>query len=192
MSRKYSIQAIPTTYNDTEYLSRLEARWAVFFDELHIPFNYEPEGFQLPSGWYVPDFWLPEQDVFIEVKPTSPTHHEKQKAQDLAIASNHDVLIFYGPPLDCITISDYEGAFRFEAEPDIDLDGTSRYGFEQRFMECSTCGRIDIGRPVDTQGLSCECSFDYDYPGDKSFHILDAAQKARNFNSRRYRAQKSA
>lgn len=63
-------KTIPTFYNATTFRSRLEARWAVFFDQLGVRWFYEHEGFELPSGRYVPDFWLPEQECFVEIKPS--------------------------------------------------------------------------------------------------------------------------
>lgn len=51
------IKAIETEYNGYRFRSRLEARWAVFFDSLGVKYEYEPEGFILPSGKrYLPDF----------------------------------------------------------------------------------------------------------------------------------------
>lgn len=51
------IKAIETIYNGYRFRSRLEARWAVFFDALGVKYEYEPEGFELPSGKrYLPDF----------------------------------------------------------------------------------------------------------------------------------------
>lgn len=63
------IKAIQTEYNGYKFRSRLEARWAVFFDALNIKYEYEPEGYTLPDGTkYLPDFYLPKSDVHIEVK----------------------------------------------------------------------------------------------------------------------------
>lgn len=51
------IKPIETYYNGYRFRSRLEARWAVFLDALGVRWEYEPEGFELPSGkWYLPDF----------------------------------------------------------------------------------------------------------------------------------------
>lgn len=51
------IKPIETIYNGYRFRSRLEARWAVFFDELGVQYEYEPEGFEMPSGnRYLPDF----------------------------------------------------------------------------------------------------------------------------------------
>ena len=63
------IKPIETEYNGYRFRSRLEARWAVFFDSLKIKYEYEQEGFQLPNGKkYLPDFYLPEEEYYIEVK----------------------------------------------------------------------------------------------------------------------------
>ena len=52
-----TFKAIETEYNGYRFRSRLEARWAVFFDALGIDYEYEPEGYELPSGKrYLPDF----------------------------------------------------------------------------------------------------------------------------------------
>ena len=52
------IKAIETVYNGYRFRSRLEARWAVFFDALGLEYEYEPEGFSLGAGGYLPDFRL--------------------------------------------------------------------------------------------------------------------------------------
>jgi hypothetical protein len=64
-----AIQPIETTYAGCRFRSRLEARWGVFFDALSIAWRYEPQGFELPSGAaYLPDFHLPDLDLWVEVK----------------------------------------------------------------------------------------------------------------------------
>lgn len=68
------IKAIETEYAGCRFRSRLEARWAVFFDALGIKWHYEEEGYELPSGRYLPDFRLERAalggraDVWVEVK----------------------------------------------------------------------------------------------------------------------------
>lgn len=74
MSKYNQLKPIETRYKGYRFRSRLEARWAVFFEEMKLDWIYEPEGFQLPSGvWYLPDFFVksPEKclDYFYEVKP---------------------------------------------------------------------------------------------------------------------------
>ena len=60
---------IPTLYNGIQFRSRLEAKWAAFFDLLGWEYEYEP--FDL-NGW-IPDFLIKgkPQDVLVEVKPVT-------------------------------------------------------------------------------------------------------------------------
>lgn len=70
------MKAIETRYAGCNFRSRLEARWAVFFDHLGIVWEYEPQGFEIEHRLtlekktfpYLPDFWLPELKVWAEVK----------------------------------------------------------------------------------------------------------------------------
>lgn len=63
------IKAIETSYNGLLFRSRLEARWAVFFDSAGVKYEYEPDAFMLGGIGYVPDFYLPEYELYVEVKP---------------------------------------------------------------------------------------------------------------------------
>jgi hypothetical protein len=63
------IKAIETVYNGYKFRSRLEARWAVFFDAAGIKYEYEPEGFTDGDLCYLPDFYLPDHNTYVEVKP---------------------------------------------------------------------------------------------------------------------------
>ena len=65
------MQALKTFYNHNKYRSRLEAKWAVYFDQMGVKFEYEPAGFNIGHKCYLPDFYLPELDTYIEVKPES-------------------------------------------------------------------------------------------------------------------------
>lgn len=72
------IKAIETRYAGCRFRSRLEARWAVFFDALGIRWEYEPEGVvcshritapHLDKTFpYLPDFRLPDLGLWVEVK----------------------------------------------------------------------------------------------------------------------------
>lgn len=64
-----AVKAIETVYKGYRFRSRLEARWAVFFDAAGIQYRYETEGFKTESGdMYLPDFYLPEYRMYAEVK----------------------------------------------------------------------------------------------------------------------------
>jgi hypothetical protein len=68
------IAAIPTEYDGILFKSRLEARWAVFFDLMRIKWEYEPQCFEQDDGecviQYLPDFYLTELECWVEVKGT--------------------------------------------------------------------------------------------------------------------------
>lgn len=67
------IKAINTHYKGYKFRSRLEARWAVFFDALELDWKYEVEGFVLDGKPYLPDFEIysreTHQRIFVEIKP---------------------------------------------------------------------------------------------------------------------------
>lgn len=69
------IKPIETFYKGYRFRSRLEARWAVFFDSMGIEYQYEPEGFEIDLNdgekiFYLPDFYLPNEGCYVEVKGT--------------------------------------------------------------------------------------------------------------------------
>ncbi|MGI5223022.1 hypothetical protein [Nocardia sp. CA-290969] len=104
------LKPIETSYAGCRFRSRIEARWAVFFDHLGIGWEYEPQGFDLPSGRYLPDFLLdfpaypgehfgpdPARDgVWWEVKGAAPTQHELNLCWELLEATHRPVYIAHG------------------------------------------------------------------------------------------------
>ncbi|MFD9078282.1 PDDEXK family nuclease [Streptomyces erythrochromogenes] len=80
----YSIPPIPTPYAGLVFHSQTEARWAVFFDVLGVPWTPQPK-LRLPEIYrgtkprktlpfdavdYIPDFYLPDISTWVEVKGT--------------------------------------------------------------------------------------------------------------------------
>lgn len=93
------MKAIETRYKGYRFRSRLEARWAVFFDVLGIAYLYESEGFARGDIRYLPDFHLPEMDLWFEVKGVFPTEEEQMKAVALTLSDNKKILAMtYGDP----------------------------------------------------------------------------------------------
>ncbi len=90
------IKAIETVYDGYRFRSRLEARWAVFFKTLGIPYKYEKEGYDLDGTYYLPDFWLPEQKCWIEIKGQHPTNEEHKKCELLTELTQSKVFILFG------------------------------------------------------------------------------------------------
>jgi len=107
------LKAIQTLYKGYRFRSRLEARWAVFFTEMNMPWQYEAEGYELPSGRYLPDFWIPFDDglqgygpwhkqpgYFIEIKGSPPSERELRFCRELTAATDHHTWLFQGDPGD--------------------------------------------------------------------------------------------
>ena len=101
-----TIKAIETEYNGYRFRSRLEARWAVFFDVLGIEYQYEPEGFDSDGAWYLPDFWLnhhieivvPSDGFWVEIKPRKASKKEVNKLLAVCSGTGHNGLILQGQP----------------------------------------------------------------------------------------------
>jgi hypothetical protein len=95
-----TIKAIPTVYDDYRFHSRLEAKWAVFFNAANVRYQYELQGYDLPSGWYLPDFWLPDYTAFLEVKPLLPTLGPEQvQARQLVEMTGVRTTVVYDDPV---------------------------------------------------------------------------------------------
>lgn len=97
------IQAIETEYAGCRFRSRLEARWAVFFDALRIPWEHEPDGFETSFGKYLPDFKIriPQTEdsghyQWFEVKPDEWV--EDRRHADLASRSGVPLIVARGMP----------------------------------------------------------------------------------------------
>jgi hypothetical protein len=95
-----SIKAIETSFKGYRMRSRLEARWAVFFDALGIEWDYEREGYQVEGLFYLPDFYFPkfiiEKPAIIEIKPELPPadSEEGKKIMALTKAMHPDTAVF--------------------------------------------------------------------------------------------------
>lgn len=90
----YTIAAHPTTYRGLRFRSRLEARWAAFFDLLNWRWEYEP--FDL-KGW-VPDFILvgDRGDALVEIKPIVRPDYDTVRRITHAASERAETLILGG------------------------------------------------------------------------------------------------
>lgn len=95
------MNAIETRYAGCRFRSRLEARWAVFFDALDTRWIYEGEGFQFGKDRYLPDFYIPEWKAWVEIKATPPNLRESDLCGKLWQARREHkerVLLIAGQP----------------------------------------------------------------------------------------------
>ena len=95
------IKVIETKYRGYHFRSRLEARWALFLDCMDAKWEYEKEGFVLSNGeHYLPDFWLPELNLWLEIKGQRPTKEDLDRCRLLRDDGSTAIVIFGGLPGD--------------------------------------------------------------------------------------------
>lgn len=100
------IRSIQTEYNGYLFRSRLEARWAVFFDACGADWEYEPEGIVLSDGTkYLPDFYLIDFHCYFEVKRKGIQGTDQGSEAESKISDGMDCdrwagIIAYGDPMD--------------------------------------------------------------------------------------------
>jgi hypothetical protein len=121
------IKAIETIYNGYRFRSRLEARWAVFFDALEIEYQYELEGFFLTSG-----LGIPKNGLYVEIKGVDPSSKESLKLLALSDLTKTDCLLLYG---------------------NVDLKKTKVYGCYWEKCNCPDCINLHLNQRY-TIGLS--------------------------------------
>jgi hypothetical protein len=162
------LKAIETRYRGYRFRSRLEARWAVFLHHTRTAFEYEFEGFALPSGWYLPDFYLPEWKAFVEVKPPP--------APNLLLFAGVrvracDLPIVHAPVPDLLPGEIVRGL-------DLIRGGAcdAVYGDPLTILECgaSWCIDIDLGEPRISSGIGV-----LDLIPASLYRAADAARAAR-------------
>lgn len=78
--------------------SHSETRWASMMDYLGVRWLYEKQIYRTRHGGYLPDFYLPDADIFIEVKGPEPTEDEIEKALDVESETGSPVIFAYGKP----------------------------------------------------------------------------------------------
>ncbi len=110
----YQIKSKPTVYNGTKFRSRLEARWACFFDLLGWRWQYEPFDLQ---GW-TPDFIVYGKDsrfIFVEIKPyiDAEVLSEYQKKVSIG-AKGHNCIILIDTFDECPNFGGLLAGYQFD------------------------------------------------------------------------------
>lgn len=89
-----SIKAIETKYNGFRFRSRLEARWAIFFDMIGLKYEYEVEGFDMNGVCYLPDFYIPSLDRWFEIKAKPLSEYEMKKCEEFCLNKDNENIKF--------------------------------------------------------------------------------------------------
>lgn len=92
------IKSKPTKYCGVQFRSRTEAKYCMLFNMFDVAWTYESRRFPLPSGSYLPDFFLPDWNAWIEIKGPYPTIAEQLLCEELHRATKQAVIMCYGWP----------------------------------------------------------------------------------------------
>ena len=130
------LKAIETNFKGFRFRSRLEARWAVFFDALGMHWDYEIEGFELSNGErYLPDFRLetPQgEPIWVEIKPSNIKSDIKFSKFKDDLDYSKRCFLAIGPPLRHLALASV----------------------------CPRCGIMELPRPSDLLVKSGDIRFD--------------------------------
>ena len=157
------IKPIETYYNGYRFRSRLEARWAVFFDAVGIRYEYEPEGFEMGETKYLPDFYLPDADRWVEIKGKKLSRSEVAKCSAFCEAQDRDGVkfsIFIGQPFDHLLgmkpSSKNNGSADLTSNPDeATIMGIQCFSYQWKTYDVSKPGGET--RHVENDGMLFSC-----------------------------------
>lgn len=145
------VKAIETVFRGNRFRSRIEARWAVFYTEMGIRYEYEREGFDLgEAGLYLPDFWLPDLGFWVEIKGTKMTDAEEAKVSALADAADQRVYVFTGD------IPVFDGGYQLDSEQAGEVYVKNGWDNVQLWCECWSCGSLGIEFKGRSDRLPCK------------------------------------
>lgn len=127
------MQALPTTYKGYKMRSRLEAKWACFWDLLGVAWEYELDAFDLGDVRYLPDFWLPDFRAWVEIKGEIRDDRAGlrmlEQCAGLARMDRRPVVLCFSDPFNprCCVF-------------------THKHMYsESRWTYCPTCGKLALG-----------------------------------------------
>jgi hypothetical protein len=179
------MKALETRYNGYRFRSRLEARWAVFMDAIGVAYEYEPEAYDLDGMFYLPDFWLPGMEAYLEIKPKYPTDEETEKASRLAQFTGNTIFILFGQPENPRHLNEpsSDSGIRIdwmETEDNGKISKHPAWDCYYWWCECRHCGRCELQFSGRAERIDCKCpKSEYDDSNYDSPRLLAAYARAR-------------
>lgn len=124
----------------------------MFMRAAGVPFEYEIEGFDLGAGLcYIPDFYLPFQDAFMEVKSPTAGLIDWAKINALSLATKKVVFVFTQNP--SMPLWKSFGTTESSAK------AIREWGEDEHYIwcECPHCGKVGICFDGRADRLPCNC-----------------------------------
>lgn len=84
--------------DDLIFRSKTERMWAMVIVESGYSLQYEPQTFKTEHGFYCPDFYIRELDLYIEVKGKPPTDIEREKLSAVQEQTGSECMFLCGMP----------------------------------------------------------------------------------------------
>ena len=115
------IKAMETLYKGFRFRSRLEARWAMFFELAGVTWEFEPQPMLVNGGPYLPDFFVKDghRSFYHEVKPVHDAARIKPTRVYLGgkMSTAHDwrgqsIFVGEGDSWSCVDVVMHAAAFK--------------------------------------------------------------------------------
>lgn len=139
------ISPIETRYRGINFRSRLEAKWAIFFDLLEWPWEYEPIDLQ----GYIPDFILPfeHRSILVEVKPAMTVEELRGAVPKILASGWQDEVLVVGARLldlsNCLGIMNDREWLYYEDDDETKLIDQTPEDWEMALLfRCREHGKI--------------------------------------------------
>lgn len=146
MSEHRDKAGIATRYGGIQYRSRLEAKWAAFFDSIGWWHTYEP----FDADGYIPDFMIQgDAPLLVEIKP-AVTHRDFTDMSSYLWGRingywNHDVLILGLTPLPALGSQDNWNSSAGLLGEHIQMDDSSDWDVGvARWFRCDKCDLVGV------------------------------------------------
>lgn len=163
-------------WNGYRMRSKIEAKWALFFETISVEYFYEPDTIALERGDkivnYLPDYFLPDlgkSGSYFEVKlDKNPTVDECQKCFMLAVQTNKDVYLFY------------EEIGKKHTNGYLYKGGTGAFVPQMQWTQCPRCSAFGITHMGIVAAMKCGCCNGMvDLTNSSSYDITEAVKVVR-------------
>ena len=175
------MKPIQTYYKGYHFRSRLEARWAVFFQTMHVHWVYEAEGYILKNGvWYLPDFLIKLADgpVWCEVKPHGEESPEFEMFMCERPTNERGTVLHDIPDPEDLSVADDNNSFD-------GYYGGKGCDTNHQFCICPKCDAVGFQYEGRVERVPCGCDFNtgarHHTPGHNRIKTAYAKARAQRF-----------
>jgi hypothetical protein len=95
--KKHWRSGTPIMFDGNYFRATGEAMWFAFFRELGLNVHYESQKFDLRNGLYIPDLWIADWDLHIEIK-SKFEWADKLRYEEFAHSRSQCFLLLVGRP----------------------------------------------------------------------------------------------